>query len=181
MLFLEGSFLFVVGAAYSMQVVVLDHPELEGALVIAPYVVGGVFFTLGAYFGLLDCVNTTVDGEPCVGRSGMAWCIPTRRRQWDKVIDAVGWEPVAGYACYVLGATRAWGFKCSCLCSCVYPSSRPLCDPIRRLVLQLKRIELVYHRGESIGIKVAGVGESLRRFYVFCCWWSRRVVPQRRA
>jgi hypothetical protein len=52
-LFIEGSALFVIGAACSMSEVSKLSSAHSKALVSCPYLVGGICFTLGAYAGFL--------------------------------------------------------------------------------------------------------------------------------
>jgi hypothetical protein len=60
-MYLEGSMLFVVGAAFSMCDIVKPglgyNPGYEAALVVTPYFMGGICFTVGAYAGVLEVIN----------------------------------------------------------------------------------------------------------------------------
>jgi hypothetical protein len=53
MMFVEGSLLFIIGAACSMAEISQTREENERVLVACPYLVGGICFTIGAYAGTL--------------------------------------------------------------------------------------------------------------------------------
>ena len=52
-LFVEGSVLFILGAAFAMTELAKESSANMQALVSTPYFVGGICFTLGAYAGML--------------------------------------------------------------------------------------------------------------------------------
>jgi hypothetical protein len=52
-MFVEGSALFVLGAAFSMADISKTSHSAYTALVSTPYLVGGICFTLGSYAGFL--------------------------------------------------------------------------------------------------------------------------------
>lgn len=56
-MFLEGSMLFVIGAAFSMAKITKNNERYEKALVVTPYFIGGLCFTVGAYAGVLEVIN----------------------------------------------------------------------------------------------------------------------------
>lgn len=99
-LYLEGSILFSVGAAFSMCGDLMEKRDtFEKSLVTTPYFVGGICFTLGSYLGVLEVVNTPYKLDRI-----KAWCVPIRRSQWRFLRDFVHWRAVAGYSAYTLGA-----------------------------------------------------------------------------
>jgi hypothetical protein len=57
MLFVEGSVLFIIGAACSMAEISQISEYNEKVLVACPYLVGGICFTIGAYAGTLQVLN----------------------------------------------------------------------------------------------------------------------------
>ena len=107
--YIEGSLLFTIGAACSMTTLVRERcPGLTLALVDAPYLVGGVFFTIGGWFGLLFIINlfpSLADGVQVQG-SGvdhkMRFTISLAG--FRRVIGKLGWKPAAGYLLYFIGA-----------------------------------------------------------------------------
>ena len=57
-MYLEGAILFVIGGAMAMTKANSHVKELRSRqLVDAPYLLGGVCFTLGSYAGILEVVN----------------------------------------------------------------------------------------------------------------------------
>jgi hypothetical protein len=56
-MFVEGSALFVLGAAFSMADISKSSHSAYTALVSTPYLVGGICFTLGSYAGFLQVIN----------------------------------------------------------------------------------------------------------------------------
>jgi len=97
MLYLEGSTLFIVGAYFSMTDWAKEQ-KMEYALVAAPYFMGGIAFTLGSYAGILNVVNI-----PNKNSGAISWCF-TGKEQWKNIRKYLGWEPLAGYICYMFGA-----------------------------------------------------------------------------
>lgn len=53
-MYIEGSVLFCMGALFSFFPTL---ERLEYALVTMPYFLGGIAFTLGSWFGVLEIVN----------------------------------------------------------------------------------------------------------------------------
>eukprot|EP00933_Yihiella_yeosuensis_P019862 TRINITY_DN1601_c0_g5_i1.p1 TRINITY_DN1601_c0_g5~~TRINITY_DN1601_c0_g5_i1.p1 ORF type:complete len:407 (-),score=57.77 TRINITY_DN1601_c0_g5_i1:274-1494(-) len=95
-MYLEGSLLFLTGAAFSLTAFVQGR-QSELALVQTPYLVGGVCFTIGSYMGILEVMNVGESGSrfilcPC----GQAW------RQQRRM--SVNWKPFLGYGSYLAGA-----------------------------------------------------------------------------
>ena len=99
-LFLEGSALFVVGASFAMTRFG-DEAVTAYALVATPYLAGGLCFTLGAYAGVVEVINvSTTPGDKV-----RLWFSCRRPlEEWRALRKHVGWEPLAGYSCYIVGA-----------------------------------------------------------------------------
>jgi len=97
-MYLEGSILFSIGAAFSMSDLAKSK-NLEHALVAGPYFVGGICFTAGSYLGVLEAVNA-----PNKGDSIKNWILPLTRSGWQRLLRFVSWRAVAGYSCYTAGA-----------------------------------------------------------------------------
>merc|ERR1740130_1121654 len=55
-MYLEGSLLFLTGAAFSITAYV-QAKSMELALVQTSYFVGGICFTTGSYLGVLEVLN----------------------------------------------------------------------------------------------------------------------------
>jgi hypothetical protein len=56
-LYMEGSLLFTLGGAFSMtSLPEKSHADMQ-ALVITPYFIGSICFTVGSYAGVLEVVN----------------------------------------------------------------------------------------------------------------------------
>ena len=53
MMFVEGSALFVIGAAGSMSKFCREDSANYHAVVTTPYLVGGICYTVGSYAGVL--------------------------------------------------------------------------------------------------------------------------------
>jgi len=97
-LYLEGSILFTIGAAFSMMTISKFSEESEKALVVTPYFFGGVCFMVGAYAGVLTVVNVHNKDE------GLNDFCFTGGKQYRKMREYLGWEPIVAYGSYSLGA-----------------------------------------------------------------------------
>lgn len=97
-MYLEGSVLFTIGAAFSMCDLSKRSTEDELALVATPYLVGGIAFSIGAYSGVLTVVNV-----PNKDSQKMDWFIYSRAH-WNELLKYLSWEPLVGYVSYVIGA-----------------------------------------------------------------------------
>lgn len=103
-MYTEGSMLFTIGGAASMSNITKENESLEKVLVVTPYFIGGVCFTVGAYAGVLEVINIhNKDG----GITDWFFTGPT---QWRKMRKYLGWEPLLGYISYFLG-TIFFGFN----------------------------------------------------------------------
>ena len=101
-MFLEGSFLFIVGGAFSMSGLA-EGAAAERALVGVPYLFGGVCFTLGAYAGVVEVLNVPYAKDPRHALVlGLSPC--DARGQWRTLRRHLSWEPLVGYAAYIVGA-----------------------------------------------------------------------------
>ena len=100
-LYLEGSLLFVIGAAFSMSSLVDNREGNELALVAAPYLVGGVAFSLGAYTGILHVINVPNKDS---NRMDLFFFACGARAQWRELRRYLSWEPLVGYVSYFVGA-----------------------------------------------------------------------------
>jgi hypothetical protein len=103
MMYLEGSLLFCIGAGFSFGSAYLERPLPEAvlrAVVLAPYVVGSVNFSLGAWAGmeeLLRISSLSGTGRPRI------FCF-ARARHWRLVARELTYEPLVAYLCYFVGA-----------------------------------------------------------------------------
>jgi len=107
-MFLEGSTLFIVGAFFSMLDLAGKTERNSKALVTLPYFVGGICFTLGAYFGIIEVVNVPKGMDRGFkGHFGTGYDLfLTGRTQWKKMKDAgVSWNGLMGYTVYFMGAS----------------------------------------------------------------------------
>lgn len=102
-MYIEGSVLFTIGAAFSMVGSVHRAGRSASlALVDGPYLVGGVAFTLGAYAGVLEVVNV---GAPEHERTRLGSALFLRPREtWRELRRYLAWEAIIGYLCYIFGA-----------------------------------------------------------------------------
>ena len=102
-MYIEGSVLFTIGAAFSMVGAVhRAGRSVTLALVDGPYLVGGVAFTLGAYAGVMEVVNVgAAEHEPTrFGSELFTKPLVT----WKKLRKYLAWEAIVGYFCYIVGA-----------------------------------------------------------------------------
>jgi hypothetical protein len=101
-MYLEGSILFSVGAAFSMQEGLLAKGKsFERALVAGPYFAGGICFTIGSYLGLLEALHAN-----CSSSEPLHWLCCSRRlwRLLKRSHEFVTWKAIAGYGSYTVGA-----------------------------------------------------------------------------
>lgn len=97
-MYLEGSILFLVGAAFSLTELAHAHHEVELALVQTAYMAGGVCFTLGSYSGLVEVMNVKEDGTRI-----LLWPAGDRWKQL-KAEGSLSWKAFYGYNSYLFGA-----------------------------------------------------------------------------
>jgi len=103
-MYLEGSVLFIAGAAFSMSSLVIGAAEnkkalLEKALVTTPYFVGGLAFTTGCYANILEVVNL-----PDKHSSTNVDFFFTGRRQWQQLKTVMSWKTLHGVIWNFVGA-----------------------------------------------------------------------------
>jgi hypothetical protein len=99
-MFVEGSALFVIGAAFSMADISKSSHSAAVALVTTPYLVGGICFTLGSYAGFLQVINVH-NKETKMSKSD--WCFKGSKH-WKAMRVHLSWEPLVGYFSYMIGA-----------------------------------------------------------------------------
>ena len=74
-----------------------SHGNMQ-ALVITPYWIGSICFTVGSYAGVLEVVNVPNKNEDIVDY----WF--KGPKQWANLRKFLGWEPLIGYYSYMIGA-----------------------------------------------------------------------------
>lgn len=104
-MFLEGSLLFVVGGAFAASRVAVGDAAASKALVAVPYLMGGVCFTLGAYAGVVETLNVPFSGNEGMQRLVLFLSPRDLGGQWRELRRHLSWEPLIGYASYMIGAT----------------------------------------------------------------------------
>eukprot|EP00746_Dinoflagellata_sp_MGD_P089880 gnl/MRDRNA2_/MRDRNA2_35460_c0_seq1.p1 gnl/MRDRNA2_/MRDRNA2_35460_c0~~gnl/MRDRNA2_/MRDRNA2_35460_c0_seq1.p1 ORF type:complete len:403 (+),score=72.20 gnl/MRDRNA2_/MRDRNA2_35460_c0_seq1:70-1278(+) len=97
-LYLEGSILFTIGAAFSMTTFIEKDERLERAFVAVPYFVGGICFTLGSYVGVIEVINVPNSA------GGKISFFPPCGQKWRKLTSVVSWKSVFGYMAFTIGA-----------------------------------------------------------------------------
>ena len=111
-MYIEGSLLFIAGAAFSMtSFAKAGVPGLEAAVVATPYLVGSVCFTLGSVFGVLEILYLPKSSAPATGKAGSLGALASGRpwrccgpANWRKVCRMVRVESIVGYLSYLVGA-----------------------------------------------------------------------------
>ncbi|KAH8069758.1 hypothetical protein JL721_5647 [Aureococcus anophagefferens] len=100
-MYIEGSVLFTIGAAFSMVGAVpraVRHARARRRALPRR----GVAFTLGAYAGVMEVVNVgAAEHEPT--RLGSA-LFTKPLVTWKKLRKYLAWEAIVGYFCYIVGA-----------------------------------------------------------------------------
>jgi len=107
MMFLEGSILFTIGGSFAFFAEYVTDAELPKAFspatVLAPYLVGSINFTLGAWFGIEELLRLPRSRPNQRLRRPRIFCF-TRPHHWRRIREVTSWEPIVAYPAYFVGA-----------------------------------------------------------------------------
>ena len=106
-MFLEGSILFTIGGSFQFFAVYASNTQmstkLSDSVVLTPYLVGSINFTVGAWAGIEELLRLprSRDGMR-LGRPRL-FCF-AKLRHWAAIRQVTSWEPIVAYPLYFIGA-----------------------------------------------------------------------------